>query len=205
MGRAGRFGSFYRGPETQGSSESARVRGARAKKLGTEWETLLAQAAENYRLQGRANIRRVGAPFRPTRKPTKTRYGFEFHGVFEGEGPCDLVGHIGSQPFEADAKRTGLSTRWPFDMLKPHQAKSLDLVAAFSGHAGLLVQVDGRGFWLPWALIRERWWAWHDVQEAGGKAKRGQGSISLEDCERLGVEFYGGDFLPAVLKGADDV
>ena len=56
-----------------------------------------------------------------------------------------------------------------------------------------------------WASIYERWWAWHNVHKAGAKVKRGGASVSLMDIERLGVEFHGGDFLPAVMEAGRHV
>lgn len=177
-------------------SAVARLGAARAQKAGATWEAQLDQFCEHYRVHGTAHIRQVGAPFR-TIGPQKGRF---MTGEYTGPGGCDFIGHINGVPFEADAKHCS-QPRWSYQLLEEHQARSLNAVAKHGGHAGLLLRLDDRGWWLPWADLGPLWWAWSKAKVRGECAKRGTASLNLKRCMAIGRSFRGGDFLPAVLGG----
>lgn len=198
--RRRRFNPWDRSREGATSAKS-RLAGAKAQALGGSWEDDLAAACDGYRLRGEAYLRRVGAPFKCIGKQDR---GKLLRGRYTGPGGCDLVGHLPGDPwgipFEADAKHCA-QTRWDFKLLEEHQAESLDRVAAAGGYAGLLLWIGSRSFWLPWSALGPRWWAWMQVRGSGRRAAPGTASVSIEDCEQLGVEFRDGHFLPAVVEG----
>ena len=185
----------------EGSPSAARaLAGVRAQKEGVSWEATLAGACKLYALRSEARILHVGAPF----KLVGRQSGHLRTGVFAGKGGGDFMGFVCadgfSVPFEADAKET-TQARWSFSELKDHQAHGLESVAKGGGYAGVLLSMQGRSWWLPWADLGPLWWAWSKTRDRGERAKPGTASLNLRRCMAIGHGFRGGDFLPAVLGG----
>lgn len=138
---------------------------------GAAWEARLEAWHTLYRGRRLAWIAKTGAQFRILPGGREAQ--------IVGEGPPDYVGTLaGGRGFAADAKDC-TQPRWPLSRLPPHQARALHLVSELGGVSGILLRLDRRGWWLPWAELGPRWLAWS--QDSGGSA-----SVSIADCETWG-------------------
>lgn len=112
-----------------------------------------------------------------------------------------IVGHAGPDYYlyrgavflEVDAK-SHKGSRWPLSEVADHLAADLDAALDAGAVAGIVLCLDGAGWWLPWGELRGRWRRW-----AGGGAARGDGSLGAAELAEVGERFEGADWLAAAL------
>lgn len=100
---------------------------------------------------------------------------------FVSKGPPDFVGftYPDGRGVIFDAKETAKSS-FPFRSLAPHQARDLEAGFLCGARSFLLLHYTRarRYAVLPWALLRDDWWRWH---EEGGRPA----SIPKDDGRHL--------------------
>lgn len=111
-----------------------------------------------------------------------------------GKGPPDWVLLRGPTSLLIDAK-SSTADRWPLSEVADHQAAAFDAAAQAHVIAGVVAQIRGVVWWLPWHALGPLWHAWHE-----GKAKRGQASLGDVELETVGVRCEGFDFLASALR-----
>lgn len=125
-------------------------------KAGAAWEAQLSRLHDRYRQERLAVILRChpGVRVLASRGPT-------FTAAWEAQGPPDFLGQLYSGRGVAfDAK--DYTGRFPLGGVARHQARDLEAYHAAGGVAGVALRLDGDGYWLPWAELGPRWWAWHE-------------------------------------------
>jgi penicillin-binding protein-related factor A (putative recombinase) len=106
--------------------------------------------------------------------------------IVEDEAPVDFDAwnHHGAWRFEAKATR---AARWSLSQLEPHQARRLTSWhrPSIGRHAGIALAFfrpdEVVSVWLPWDVLAVYWSRW-----AGGKAKRGEASITVDEAVLMG-------------------
>lgn len=169
---------------------------------GQGFERVLADQHAIYEAQGRASVIRTPPTVRVLRRlPSRIKRSGkpgapEFAVVFEGEGPPDYFVQAAGVAIVADAKDCA-ADRWPFDHLPPNQAWRFDAHEEQGGTAGVILRMAGAVWWLPWVAVGPLWW-----EHAGkvGRAARGTASLSVADCDRIGVRCKGCDWLTSALS-----
>ena len=160
---------------------------------GQGFERVLADLHAIYERQGRASVIRTPPAMRILRAAGGPG---QFVCVFDGEGPPDLFVMAGGVAIVADAKDCA-SDRWALEHLPKHQADRFDAHERQGGTAGVILRMAGAVWWLPWVAVGPLWW-----EHAGkvGRAARGTASLSVADCDRIGLRCRGADWLPMALS-----
>lgn len=78
--------------------------------------------------------------------------------VFAEKGPPDYLGHAGGHPVVFDAKETRAKVLY-FSQVKEHQARDLEALMLGGFESAIVARVAGVQRWLPWAGIREAYYA----------------------------------------------
>lgn len=87
--------------------------------------------------------------------------------VPNSKGPPDFMGTLSSaRSVVFDAKETRRKT-WPFGSLEDHQARDLGSFDTMGALSFLFIRYvkQREDYVLPWADIREDWWAWRERTE----------------------------------------
>ena len=111
------------------------------------------------------------------------------------EGPPDYLAVCGPFTYIFEAKYTE-DEAFPLGKLMQHQAQQLtDAERAGSNViSGVVVQIGRVGvWWISWRSLGPLWWRWNAV----AVAKRGEGSITPDDADRIGRRCVGMDWLTA--------
>ena len=151
---------------------------------GSAWEARLESWHALYRQRKIAWIVKTGAQFRILAGGKTAE--------IVGEGPPDYVGALSDgRAFAADAKDC-TQARWPLSRLPVHQARALHLVSELGGVSGILLRLQGEGWWIPWASLAPRWQAWSS-KHPGAPA-----SLTLTDCREIGRPIGAGGWVEVV-------
>jgi len=105
------------------------------------------------------------------------------------KGPPDWILMRGPTSLLIDAK-SSVADRWPLSEVADHQAEAFDRATQACVIAGVVAQIRGVVWWLPWSTLGPLWHRW-----AKGGAKRGQASLGDVELETYGVRCEGFDFL----------
>lgn len=177
-----------RGKRTLTPAERAARRESQAS--GQRWEQALEAVHALYQRTGQAFVQHQGPPV----KNLGTRL------VTTGKGPTDYGGLLaGGRAVAFDAKTTR-HARWKLEMLKAHQADYLGHVAHLGGVAFLAIQTSEGAWVVPWSALAPLWSAWQRGRLLGQRTKPGTGSLSADDCDRLGARMHRpGDWYPALV------
>jgi hypothetical protein len=105
------------------------------------------------------------------------------------KGPPDWILMRGPTSLLIDAK-SSVADRWPLSEVADHQAEAFDRATQARVIAGVVAQIRGVVWWLPWSTLGPLWHRW-----AKGGAKRGQASLGDVELETYGVRCEGFDFL----------
>jgi len=111
-----------------------------------------------------------------------------------GKGPPDWILMRGSTSLLIDAK-SSVADRWPLSEVADHQAEAFDRATQAHVIAGVVAQIRGVVWWLPWSTLGPLWHRW-----AKGGAKRGEASLGDVELETYGVRCNGFDFLAMALR-----
>jgi penicillin-binding protein-related factor A (putative recombinase) len=169
---------------------------------GEALEALLDLVHAGYHRRGVAFVLRLPAPMKILRSlpPKRTRSGKpsapQFVACYETTGAPDYLAVVNGRAFLFDAKQHE-GSRLPFNAIPPQQAEAFDRHEAQGGTAGLVIVLDGQGWWAPWSAVGPRWW-----EHAGkvGRAAPGTASLSVDDLDALGRRIRTGDWLAAALS-----
>lgn len=104
----------------------------------------------------------------------------------------DFSGGNGEQSFCFDAKMTK-GSRFPFDSIKPLQVTRLKESARCGTCAGVMIQFyeHRRVFFISIEKFAPKYDAWYKTSDLRGvRAKPGTASLSIEECEQIGVEVF---------------
>jgi len=110
-----------------------------------------------------------------------------------GKGPPDWILMRGPTSLLIDAK-SSVADRWPLSEVADHQAEAFDRATQAHVIAGVVAQIRGVVWWLPWSSIGPLWHRW-----AKGGAKRGEASLGDVELETYGVRCNGFDFLEVAI------
>lgn len=155
--------------------------------LGRPFEGALEAIHAAYNNGGRASVTRIPAPMQPIGKAK----GGVFPAIYVKRGAPDFHAQVDGSSLLFDAKSTIDADRWPFSDLPPHQAAAFDRHERHGGRAFVLLLLGRVVYLLPWSEIGQRYRRWQ-----AGDAKRGEASLTAEDCERLGYRCAWVDWLP---------
>lgn len=145
---------------------------------GAQWERILAYWHRRYRRDELAWIIHCHPRVKRIKELGKGR----FIGAADRAGPPDFAGAIdGGRSVVFDAKST-TRTRWPLSDLAAHQAKHLEAAHRRGACAFVLLRMGATAYLLPWSALGPAYWRW-----AEGNAKRGEASLTAEDCEQMGI------------------
>lgn len=169
--------------------------GSKAQRLGAQWEASVAGDLRRWVNDGvLADYQQCGPLIQ------RTGPGGRRIVIVEDEAPVDFDAwnHHGAWRFEAKATR---AARWSLSQLEPHQARRLTSWhrPSIGRHAGIALaffrpdEVESVwlswnvrpdevvSVWLPWDVLAVHWSRW-----AGGKARRGQASITVDEAIEMG-------------------
>ncbi len=90
--------------------------------------------------------------------------------------------------------------RWPLSEVSDHLAADLDSAQRAGVVAGIVLELDDAGWWLPWTELAPRWHRWA-LATARGETERGSASLSVADLQAVGEAVIGADWLPVALRG----
>lgn len=152
------------------------------------WEARLEAWHDDYRRNRLAYVIKCNPPIKLLSSPVKGR----FRACFVGTGPPDYMGLADGRPVAFDAKDC-TRARWPLADLARHQALDLEAHRKQGGVSAVALRLRGAGWWLPWEALHPLWWA---VRR--GEAVRGDASLSVDDCERLGRPIGSEGWLPCL-------
>ncbi len=157
---------------------------------GKAWEQALEGWHGMYKARGMAFVQHRGPPTKVINRRLVT----------VGKGPTDYGGLLaGGRAVDFDAKTT-TAPRWGFVLLKPHQADHLGQVSALGGVAFVALQTSEGSWVVPWAALAPLWSAWQRGRLLGQRTKPGTGSLTADDCDRLGARMARpGDWYPALV------
>ena len=138
---------------------------------------------------------KLGKPMMLIRTPPEMRIirsigKGQFMCTFSGKGPPDYVVNIGGKAYIADAKETK-DTKLPYQNIKEHQATAFEEWDSVCGEPRSFLFVRFKSpfmdYMIPWASIREGYWAWRTNYAKGIKAKRGEGSFPQSKASSCGI------------------
>ena len=161
------------------SSPRRRSAGARSLRLGKEWEREIAA--------GFTLLEASGLPvcWRQNPKQTAMRrneHTGELELIITGKGPPDFTVRFDGAQYELEAKHTmAENDRWSLSALEDHQAIQLDRWMRNDCICGVLLNIRGRHFAIPWVTLGPLWWRWHQ-----GDAPHGGASLHLRDVRTMG-------------------
>lgn len=155
--------------------------------LGKPFEDALEAMHAVYNAGGRAAVTRIPAPMQPV---GKAKNGV-FPAIYVKRGAPDFHAQVAGHSLLFDAKSTIDEDRWPLADLPGHQAGAFDRHEAQRGRAFVLLLLGRVVYLLPWAALAPRWHRWDD-----GKAARGEASLTVADCDRLGFRCAWVNWLP---------
>ena len=155
--------------------------------LGKPFEEALEAMHALYNAGGRAAVTRIPAPMQPVGKAQRG----VFPAIYVKRGAPDFHAQVDGASLLFDAKSTIDPDRWPLADLPGHQAAAFDRHEAQRGRAFVLLLLGRAVYLLPWSALAPRWRRWND-----GKAARGEASVTVADCERLGLRCAWVDWLP---------
>jgi recombination protein U len=155
--------------------------------LGKPFEEALEAMHALYNAGGRAAVTRIPAPMQPVGKATRG----VFPAIYVKRGAPDFHAQAGGHSLLFDAKSTIDPDRWPLADLPGHQAAAFDRHEAQRGRAFVLLLLGRVVYLLPWAALAPRYHRW-----SAGLAARGEASLTVADCDRLGRRCAWVDWLP---------
>jgi penicillin-binding protein-related factor A (putative recombinase) len=155
--------------------------------LGKPFEEALEAMHALYLSGGRAAVTRIPAPMQPVGKAVRG----VFPAIYVKRGAPDFHAQVAGASLLFDAKSTIDPDRWPLADLPGHQAAAFDRHEAQQGRAFVLLLLGKVVFLLPWSALGPRWRRWEE-----GKAARGEASLTVADCDRLGYRCSWVDWLP---------
>ena len=158
----------------QGSTVNRRLAGGAARRGGERFEDDVRRA---HRPAG-VYLRRTSPAYR------MVMVGGKLTPVVEADerGCPDFHGAYQGQAVAFECKST-TEDRWELKKLDPKQAAALDEATAAGCRTGVLLRYDrlAQVYWLPWPILRPYW-----IQQQRGEARRGDASMTPEDCGALG-------------------
>ena len=169
---------------------------------GEALEQLLDLVHASYQRAGHFAVR-LGPPMRSVRSAGKCVW------VPLSLAPPDYLVVAGGHSWLVEAKST-VGPHWSLGLLEAHQALALDAWErqGSTHRGGVVLALDGRAdvaWWLPWATLGPRWWAWSRIK----RCAPGAGSLDAADCRLIGAEVRGGDWLavagPSPRRGVESV
>lgn len=155
--------------------------------LGKPFEDALEAMHELYNLGNRAAVTRIPAPMKPIGKAVKG----VFPAIYVKRGAPDFHAQVAGASLLFDAKSTVDTHRWELKDLASHQAAAFDRHEAQRGRAFVLLLLGRAVYLLPWSTLAPRYRRW-----AAGLAARGEASLTVADCDRLGFRCSWVDWLP---------
>ena len=147
---------------------------------GKAWE---AELDAQHRLYRRAGwyVRRAHLPSVPTGDGKTAR--------IIGRAAPDYYAARGATWIVFDAKSHD-GPRWPLAEVSDHLARELDEALSSGAITGIVLALDGAGWWLPWAEVGARWHRWRR-----GEAERGGASLGAVELLQVGERIAGADWL----------
>ncbi len=155
--------------------------------LGKPFEDALEDMHLLYNAGNRAAVTRIPAPMKPIGKAVKG----VFPAIYVKRGAPDFHAQVAGASLLFDAKSTVDAARWELKDLAAHQAAAFDRHERQGGRAFVLLLLGRVVYLLPWSEIAQRYRRWQ-----AGDAKRGEASLTVEDCDRLGYRCAWVDWLP---------
>ena len=142
---------------------------------GRTLEEIIEAVLEGERLRGVACVQKIATPWVPMRHQGKVV------GAFPQQSTVDFVGVIRSHPVAFDAKEV-VGDRMPWSRVPEHEGRFLHDFAQAGGEAFLLVAWWNHGVYMraPISTWYETWF-----QAIRGQAKRGQGSVTFAEAQRV--------------------
>lgn len=167
--------------DNRGHVMGRQLAGSRAQRLGAQWEASVAGDLRRWVNDGvLADCQQCGPLIQ------RTGPGGRRIVIVEDEAPVDFDAwnHHGAWRFEAKATR---AARWSLSQLEPHQARRLTSWhrPSIGRHAGIALAFfrpdEVVSVWLPWDVLAVHWSRW-----AGGRARRGEASITVDEAVLMG-------------------
>ena len=160
--------------------------------LGKPLERAINTQHDTYEALGLASCINVPTPYRVLGR----LMGGALKVVPDETGHPDYHVQASGVSFMFDAKHTE-ETRWPLKDLPRWQADRLTMHEQHGGYSFILLDIGATVYLLPWSLLGVRYRVW-----AAGLAGRGESSLTLPDCQRIGVQLDGVDWLDVGLSCA---
>lgn len=155
--------------------------------LGKPFEEALEAMHALYVAGGRAAVTRIPAPMKPIGKAVRG----VFPAIYVKRGAPDFHAQVDGHSLLFDAKSTIDADRWELKDLPGHQAGAFDRHEAQRGRAFVLLLLGKVVYLLPWAALAPRYRRWER-----GEAARGEASLTVADCDRLGLRCAWVNWLP---------
>lgn len=153
---------------------------------GKAFEAQLGLQLERYRAQGWLVIRQYPAVL--------LENGGKSAKVI-GKAPPDWILHKHGQFLAIDAK-SHQGERWPLSEVADHLAAWFFATEQSGGIAGIVLNLNGAIWWLPWEELGPRWSRWKE-----GDCPRGLASLEEDALIEVGNRVAGCDFLAVVGGG----
>ena len=150
------------------------IAGRRAKSQGDSWEQRILEMPRPPHV----HLQRTSPPWRYVKQGNTLKV------VVTEVGVPDFHGHINGAFFAFDAKRTE-KDRWPLRDLSPEQAEHF-VLARLPDRVGVMLDLCGEVWWLPWSGLCSRWQTWN-----AGSSARGEASLTANDCNYIGRRVQG--------------
>lgn len=153
------------------------LQGLQNKRVGENFEDLIADSLLWYEMKGAAVIAKTPEPMRPIKRLT----GGRFVAIFEKKAEPDFKGTLaGGRSVVFEAKHTD-SDRIEYSRLTKEQADKLELYHKMGATAFVLVSFGLRDFYrIPWEV-------WRDMV-----GRYGRKHMKQPECEPYRVHFKGG-------------
>ncbi len=163
---------------------------------GKDFESELEAVHEFYRRQGLVDMvknpnewKMIGKnPPKDRHSPTVAQNGTGYW-MRMILSDCDFSGGGGTGNFIFDAKETS-KNNFPFSMIRDHQVYRLKQSARCKVTAGVMIKFTtvSRVFFIPIEAFDKKYENW--LKQSMVRAKNGTASLSLPECENIGVEIF---------------
>lgn len=158
--------------------------------LGKPFEEALEAMHATYNTGGKASVTRIPAPMQPIGKGVKG----VFPAIYVKRGAPDFHAQVAGFSLLFDAKSTIQTERWSLADLPAHQAAAFDRHEQQGGKSFVLLLLGSKVYLLPWSNVGPVW-----KNRDRGLAKRGEASLTVADCDRLGFSCRWVHWLPTAL------